>query len=509
MQLLVEARVHAHDGRMAETEHTPTGFTPGDGLLARAFHAAPNGFVLVDTEGRIVAANSELASMFGCSPESLIGSAIDQLLPEAARAAHAVQRARFFAAPERRPMGAERVLHARRANGDEFPIEVGLNPVADARGPLVLASVVDVSARLAHESALQGLFDASPCGLAIVDDDGLIAMANRALGDSLGYEPSELAERPLHILLPERYRAGHAGLMHGYHAGGQARTMGLGRDLCALHRDGNEVPVEVGLSRVTWRRQTMTLAAITNIGARKRLEFELRQANANLQEFTYAASHDLRSPLRGIVDLLDWVQADLGQAAPAEVTRNLGRIGQRVQRMERLIDDLLRLTRAGRTTTAFERVDLEALARAVLERHPLPPGFELELRIAVAPFQAARAPLETVLGNLIANAVAHHDRGAGRVAIVADEQRDLCEISVIDDGPGIPAAAAQRIFQLFQTLHGADHASPGVGLALTRRIVEAHGGRIDVLSPLIDGRGACFRVWWPRFPRRTDHDARA
>jgi PAS domain S-box-containing protein len=361
----------------------------------------------------------------------------------------------------------------------------------------------------APAAALQALFDASPGGLALVDDDGVIALANRALADALGYASSELAGQPLDILLPQRYRAGHVGLTRGYQANGVARAMGAGRDLSALHRDGTEVPVEIGLSRLAWGRRTMTLAAISDIGSRRRLESELRQANASLKEFTHAASHDLRSPLGGIADLLDWVQADLGATAPAEVTRNLGRIGQRVRRMERLIDDLLRFTHAGRTPNAVERIDLEALLGGLLQRQPLPPGFALELRVAVPPFQAARTALESALGNLIANAVAHHDCAAGRITIVAAEQPEHCEISVIDDGPGIPAGAEQRIFQLFQTLRAADPPSPGLGLALTRRIVEAQGGRIDVRSPVTDGRGACFRLWWPRFPRRSGHDASA
>src|SRR5205814_5581169 len=340
---------------------------PAAELLARAFNAAPNGFVLVDRQGRIVAANAELHRMFGYAPDALTGLALEMLLPDAVRTPHVGLRTGFFEHPQPRPMGAGRVLYALRADGHEFPVEIGLNPLAGPHGPLVLASVVDISERVGLELAFRGLFDASPYGMLIVDDSGTIALANQVVADVLGHTPAALQGLPLHTLLPERYRPGHGALMAGYRKTGEARMMGRGRDLTALHADGTELPVEIGLSRVRWQRRTMTLAVVSDISVRKRLELELRQANDNLQEFSYVASHDLRSPLRGIPDLVEWIQGDLGEQAPAEVTRNLGRVTQRIQRMERLIDDLLSYARAGRAATEFTPIDLDALVRGILE----------------------------------------------------------------------------------------------------------------------------------------------
>jgi signal transduction histidine kinase len=282
--------------------------------------------------------------------------------------------------------------------------------------------------------------------------------------------------------------------------------MGSGRDLTALHADGTELPVEIGLSRVRWQRRMMTLAVVSDISVRKRLELELRQANDNLQEFSYVASHDLRSPLRGIADLVEWIQGDLGEQAPAEVTRNLGRITQRIQRMERLIDDLLSYARAGRAATEFTPIDLDALVRGILEIQPPPAGFCVELDLATPTFLATRTPLETALRNLLSNAVKHHDRASGRLRVAACVDASFCRISVTDDGPGVPTAARERIFKLFQTLTASERGGSGIGLALTKRLVEVHGGRIEVISPVSEGRGACFRFWWPRFPRRTSDE---
>jgi PAS domain S-box-containing protein len=353
-------------------------------------------------------------------------------------------------------------------------------------------------------AAFRCVFESSPCGMFIVDDAGRIVMANPKAAEVLGHPLPSLAGRPLQGLFPERHHAGQAASMAQCRATGAARLAGCGQELTALHADGSELPVEVTLSRVPWaQQQRMTLAVVGDVGIHRQLEHELRQANHDLQEFTYVASHDLRSPLRGIADLVEWIAADLGESVPPEVARNLGRIGQRIERMERLIDDLLRYARASRAATELAPVDLGSVVADILEIQPLPAGFTLDLALDVEPFQGPLTPIATVLRNLIANAVKHHDRPAGSLRVAAEADGGFCVVSVTDDGPGVPEAARERIFKLFQTLTASERAGAGVGLALSKRLVEVHGGSIDVLSPVAEGRGATFRFRWPRFPRRT------
>lgn len=476
-------------------------------LPAQVFDAAPNGFLLIDGRGVMLAANQELCRMFGLDASALIGDSVDRLLPESFRGVHADHRRGFFEAPSRRRMGEGRVLHALHADGHTFPVEIGLTPLAARDGTrLVLASVVDLSERHDLAVAFQGLFDASPYGLLLVDDGGRIEQCNVALGLALGHSPEALRGRPLSDLLPTRYRDGHEPLMRSYTRAGGARMMGQGRDLTALHADGTEVPVEIGLNRVRWKGQSMTLAVMTSIGLRKRLENELRQANADLQEFSYVASHDLRSPLRGIADLVEWIGEDLAAGNVADAQRNLARVAPRIQRMELLIDDLLRYARAGNTDTDFRPISLHAIVADILELQPLPEGFELDTSELEFPrFQGVPVPLTTVLRNLVANAVKHHDRTTGRIRIAARSDGDNhVLITVTDDGPGIPPQSAQRVFKLFQTLSSRHRGGPsGIGLALCKRITESNGGRIDVLSPVEAGRGSRFCVWWPMYRRRS------
>jgi PAS domain S-box-containing protein len=403
-------------------------------------------------------------------------------------------------------MGSGRELHARDANGREFPVEIGLNPMMTPQGAMVLASVVDTSQRRSLETAFARIFESATQGMVLVDAQGRMALLNEHLAQMLGYEHAALVGQPLECLLPQRYRAHHGDLMRSYCEVPTTRRMGIGRDLTALHASGAELPVEIGLSEVHWQGQPMTLATVIDISVRRRIELELKRANENLREFAHVASHDLKSPLRGIADLVSWVREDLGEGANAKVMHNLARISDRVTRMERLITDLLQYARSEQADAEHTLIDFAALVRDILRIDPVPGGFQVDIAVEATPMLAPRTPLETVLRNLIGNAAKHHDRPNGRISVGFTNDRGFCLISVSDDGPGIPTSAQQRVFRLFQTAGEAPPSGSGLGLALARRLVEIHGGRIELRSPISNQRGSDFRVWWPRSPGRTQHD---
>jgi PAS domain S-box-containing protein len=471
-------------------------------LLGPSFEAAPHGLLVVDAQANVVAANSALLRMFGYELAGLIGNPLETLVPPRLRQGHRGVRDAYFRMPQRRIMGSGRELHARHASGQEFPVEIGLNPLPTPQGEMVLASVVDTSQRHNLETAFGRIFESATQGMVLVDAQDRIALLNERLAMMLGYIHADLVGRRLEVLLPERYRGGHAHLMDSYRGAPTTRSMGAGRDLTALHASGTELPVEIGLSAVRWQGQQMTLATVIDISVRRRIELELQQANENLREFTHVASHDLKSPLRGIADLVGWVREDLGDCADPRVVRNLDRIDDRVSRLDRLITDLLRYARSQAVDAECAQIDFTGLVAEVLRTDPPPESFRVDADIDVQPITAPRIPLETVLRNLLANAIRHHDGQRGHIVIEVRDDSGFCRIRVIDDGPGIALSAQPRVFRLFQTAGAADRAGSGMGLALTKRIVESHGGRIELSSPVSGDRGACFSVWWPSVPRR-------
>ncbi|WDE13363.1 PAS domain-containing sensor histidine kinase [Thalassomonas haliotis] len=478
-------------------------FTPA--TLRYLVEAVPAGALLVDENGVIQFINKELQQTLKYTASELNNQSLEMLLPERFRHGHGALTAAFFNNPVKRSMADGRSLHALCKDGAEIPIEIGLNPLITAQGTLVLATVVNISARVQANHMFRQIVDSVPYGLMVINPQGNIALVNPLICTIFGYSEQDLLSAPMDKLLPERYRKYHDALRAKYAQQPSMRLMGPGRDLTGLHKDGTEFPIEIGLSPFILDNQDMVLVALSDITPRKKMELDLRQTNSDLEEFTYVASHDLRSPLRGISDLLEWIREDFGESPAPSLLNNMERITIRVHRMETLIDNLLKYARAGRSQSEISLVSLDELLDNIQELQPLPDGFTLERQLDLPAIHTARVPLETALRNLIANAVQHHDQERGHIIVRSCSENSLCHISVTDDGPGIAEQARERIFKLFQTLSRSDKRGSGIGLAVTRRLVESHGGKITVEANQHQP-GSTFHLWWPQFIRRDFND---
>lgn len=227
---------------------------------------------------------------------------------------------------------------------------------------------------------------------------------------------------------------------------------------------------------------------------------KLAKSNQDLERFAYATAHDLKSPLRSIHNLASWIEEDAGEGLAGEAKVHLERLRQQARRMEKLLDDMLAYSTIGMRPGAepVERIDAASLVRDAIELVTPPEGFSIRLGDGLSGLMVERMPLQQIFVNLIQNAIQHHDRGQGVVEIDGSDQGTELVFTVTDDGPGIPAEYQATIFEMFQSLKPRMSGSggSGMGLALAKKLAESNNGAITVESA--PGRGACFRVTWPK-----------
>lgn len=475
-----------------------------DDRFRQIVEAAPNAMVMVGKSGLIEMVNTQTEIIFGYSRAELLGQSIDCLLPERFRHQHPQHRGSFFSDLRPRAMGAGRDLFGRHKDGSEFPVEVGLNPIHTEDGIKVLSAITDISARKRMEERFRQVVEAAPNAMVMVDKSGLIEMVNTQTEIIFGYSREELLGQTIDCLLPERFRHQHPQHRGSFFADLRPRAMGVGRDLFGRHKDGSEFPVEVGLNPIETEDGIKVLSAITDISARvkasKKLaehHEELERSNKELATFAYVASHDLKSPLRGIFQISQWIEEDLGNGDTLSIPSHMNMLRGRLRRMEHLLDDLLAYSRAGRMEGGLSKIDLGVLAHDIFDMQAPPSGFTLVTADNLPTFITLATPLEQVLRNLFTNAIKHHDRSTGCIKLDWQQKtKDHYEFSVTDDGPGILPEYHERVFIMFQTLRPRDEIEgSGMGLALVKKIVETYGGKTSIAS---DGvRGTSIHFTWP------------
>ncbi len=359
----------------------------------------------------------------------------------------------------------------------------------------------------ATEKKLNTLLESTSVAIFIANRQGRIEMANIGAQRIFGYTKSELIGQPIEMLLPERFRAAHTEYRERYLHNPRTRAMGVGLDLWGRCKNGNEFPLEVGLSHVKIEEEEYVISFVIDITKRKKAEEalaqraeELARSNAELEQFAYVASHDLKEPLRMVTSYVTLLERRYKGRLDHKADKFIHYAVDGATRMQALINDLLKFFRVDTQHQPFQIVDCERLVNQVLDNLTL----AIEENKATVTYNslpkvvAEPVQLGQVFQNLIDNAIRFRSELPPQVQITAKQTEKTWQFSVRDNGLGIEPKYSDRIFVVFKRLHTrANYPGNGIGLALCKKIVERHGGQIWVESQAGQGSTFCFTIPLP------------
>jgi PAS domain S-box-containing protein len=458
--------------------------------------AAPDAMVVVNQTGDIILLNLRAEKQFGYHRDELLGQSVKNIIPEGFAERLIADDLRSAEDALAQQIGTGIELVARRKDGSEFPIELMLSPLGSPEGILVTAAIRDISVRKAAETHLaqmegryRGLLEAAPDAMVVVNQSGTIVLLNLRAEKQFGYHRDELLGQSVKNIIPEGFaeRLIADDLRSAEDA--LAQQIGTGIELVARRKDRSEFPIELMLSPLGSPEGILVTAAIRDISLRKAAEaelLELSRSNDDLAQFAYIASHDLQEPLRMVASYTQLLAKRYKGKLDADADEFIAYAVDGATRMQRLIQDLLAYSRVGKRTNDLLKTSSEdALRQALANLHGAIEDSGAQITQGMLPWVLAdEMQLVQLFQNLIGNAIKYQRPGVPRIHVSAANNGEKKSIfSVEDNGLGIEARYFERIFGVFQRLHKREEfAGTGIGLAICKKIVERHGGRIWVDS---------------------------
>ena len=340
-----------------------------------------------------------------------------------------------------------------------------------------------MAADLAESRArLAAIIDNAVDGIITIDDRGNILSTNVACTRIFGYEPEEMIGQNVKMLMPEPYHSAHDSYLGNYKRTSEAKIIGIGREVEGRRKDGFIFPLDLAVAKVKVNGAIIYSGIVRDISERKASEQALIEANAELEEFAYRTSHDLRSPIASSMGLLGISREMLAEGEMTALGQVLQRMEGNFRRLDHLIQNIITVTRTrlmeeemqpvalrGLVSEAIDALShLEDFKRIRIENHVHP---ELTIRSKPSKFQV-------IVGNMLSNAIKYHDpkEAVPMIDVRAFRYAGKLRLSVEDNGVGVPPASRHLLFKMFKRLHPNRSFGSGLGLYILRKSAEALGG---------------------------------
>jgi PAS domain S-box-containing protein len=510
--------------------------------------SAPDAMVIVDESGIIKIVNAQAERLFGYPKSELFGQPVEILIPHGFGTGDPHHPGNFLSNPKSRNVDGGLDFYGKRKDGKEFLVEISLSPLKTEEGILISAAIRDITERSRADEKIRFLAtiaDSIQDPVITSDVNSKITRWNNAARELLGWTSEEaIGKVATEILSPiyshetreqilERLQANefwHGEVIYHSKSGCPVNVMVTVSKLkdAKGHATGNLIlvrditarkKVEEALSKLNADLELRVIArtievekahqavAELNVGLElkiKKRTVQLESANKELESFSYSIAHDLRTPLRAVAGYSTMLSEDYGSQFDQEGLRLLGELRHNSKKMGDLIDDLLTFSRLGRNTVKKSLVDMEGLIESVLNE--LAPLKAKILTGRLYPILADSPLIRQVMINLLSNAVKYSSKNKDPMIEIFSEQTDNEVIySVCDNGVGFDMEYASKLFGVFQRLHSDEEfQGTGVGLAIVRRIIERHGGKVWATAKPDEGATFCFQLPTPELEVQQD-----
>ena len=350
-----------------------------------------------------------------------------------------------------------------------------------------------------NENLLRTIINATKEAMISIDDEGLVNLFNPAAEKMFGYQKAEMIGKPIDCLLPNGYMDEKGLCLQKYlKSDSPEASVSDIIELPFLRNNGEEFPIELSVSAGTLENKPFAIIVARDITERKQHEKKqaellrkVENTNKELNDFASIVSHDLKAPLRGIKTLANWILSDYADKFDNEGKQQMDLLLSRVERMYQLIDGVLKYSRAGRPQGKQVPVNLDEFMSEMIAMVVPPPNITVTVENTLPTIICEEIHIMQLFQNLLSNAIKYMDKEEGLIKIDCIEEESFYKFSVSDNGPGIEEKHFEKIFKMFQALSVKEEfQGTGVGLTVTKKIVELYGGEIWVESKV--GEGSTF-----------------
>lgn len=493
--------------------HKKNNFTHSSKLEA-VLNTVIDGIITIDNKGLIQSFNPSAERIFGYSANEVMGKNVKMLMPAPYHDGHDGYLQNYFATGDKKVMGKGRQVEAQRKDGSTFAMELGVNEMKINNETMFVGTIRDISDRKFAEQALkenqaklQAIVDHTVDGLITIDEYGLIETFNKACERIFGYTLDEVIHQNVKMLMPEPYHGEHDGYLKNYHDSGKKKIIGLGREVKGRRKNGEIFPLDLSISEVNIHGRRLYSGIVRDISERKKSEEAIKQANAELEEFSYRTSHDLRSPLVSSIKLLSMVELAIQSDDKDKALMGIGFIQKSLHQLEDLVKDILTLAQATKESESLSLINIETSINEALDKFKHMENFDrlwIEKNLQVTDrLLTKKNRLILIIENLLSNAVKYQDlnKEVSSIRISSYYEGNFFILEVSDNGLGIPKDQQEQLFQMFKRFHPKTAFGSGLGLYMMKKSVEILGGQINFEE---SKSGSTFKVTLPIHSNQTN-----